>query len=174
MVYNLYVYVYASFNHLYRQSQCSKHGTANVWELNWLELSTWIPMLVPLRSRHFMSKNFDTFTRTPARESKMNDVVRAHLTFQMFTLLQKYHYNDVLMSTMASQITGISIVQPFVQAQIKENIKPPRHWLFEWIHRWPVDSPHKGWVMVKIFTFDEVIMMINYCMEHYSISLHCT
>ena len=37
------------------------------------------------------------------------------------------------MSAMASQITGVSIVaQSFVQAQIKEHIKAPRHWpLFE-------------------------------------------
>ena len=37
--------------------------------------------------------------------------------------------------------------QPFVQKQIKENIKAPRHWLCEGnspvTHRWPVDSPHK-------------------------------
>ena len=32
------------------------------------------------------------------------------------------------MSAMASQITGVSIVQPFVQAKIKECIKAPRHW----------------------------------------------
>ena len=33
------------------------------------------------------------------------------------------------MSTMASQITGISIdAQAFVQAHIKENIKVLRHW----------------------------------------------
>ena len=33
------------------------------------------------------------------------------------------------MSAMASQITGVSIfTQPFVQAQVKENIKAPRHW----------------------------------------------
>ena len=34
------------------------------------------------------------------------------------------------MSTMASQITGVSILytQPFIRAQIKENIKAPRHW----------------------------------------------
>ena len=30
------------------------------------------------------------------------------------------------MSAMASQIIGVT--QPFVQAQIKENIKAPRHW----------------------------------------------
>ena len=42
------------------------------------------------------------------------------------------HYSDAIMSTMASQITTASRVftQPFVQAQIKENIKAP--------HRWPL------------------------------------
>ena len=43
------------------------------------------------------------------------------------------HYNDVIMSAMASQITGVSIIYltvSFVQAQIKENIKTPRHWPF--------------------------------------------
>ena len=39
------------------------------------------------------------------------------------------HYNDVIMSAMACQITSLSIVtQPFIQTQIKENIKAPRHW----------------------------------------------
>ena len=39
------------------------------------------------------------------------------------------HYNDVTMHAMASQITSLTIVtQPFIQAQIKENIKAPRHW----------------------------------------------
>ena len=39
------------------------------------------------------------------------------------------HYNDVMMSTMASQITSLTIVYSIViQAQIKENIKAPRHW----------------------------------------------
>ena len=33
------------------------------------------------------------------------------------------------MSTMASQITGVSVVdEAFVQAQTKENIKAPRYW----------------------------------------------
>ena len=38
------------------------------------------------------------------------------------------HYNDVKMSTMASQITSRLFTQPFIQAQIKENTKAPRHW----------------------------------------------
>ena len=33
------------------------------------------------------------------------------------------------MGAMVSQITGVSIfTQPFVQAQIQENINAPRHW----------------------------------------------
>ena len=32
------------------------------------------------------------------------------------------------MGAMASQITGLTIVDPFIQAQIEESIKAPRHW----------------------------------------------
>ena len=34
------------------------------------------------------------------------------------------HYNDVIMGTIASQITSL----PFIQTQIKENTKAPRDW----------------------------------------------
>ena len=38
------------------------------------------------------------------------------------------HNNDVIMDTMASQITSLAIfTQPFIQAEIKENIKSLRH-----------------------------------------------
>ena len=33
--------------------------------------------------------------------------------------------------------------QSFIQAEIKENIKAPRHWPLRGIHRWPLNSPHK-------------------------------
>ena len=70
-------------------------------------------------------------------------------------------YNDVIMS--ASQITGLPIVHSTViQAQIKENIKAPRHWSLrgeftgdQWISR---TNPHKGPVTRKMFPFDCVIM----------------
>ena len=39
------------------------------------------------------------------------------------------HYNDIIMSMMATQITGVSIVYLAVfLAQIKENIKALRRW----------------------------------------------
>ena len=65
------------------------------------------------------------------------------------------------MGAMASQITNLAIVyiQQFIEAQIKENIKAPRYWPFvRGIHRWPVNSPHKGPVTRKMFPFDNVIM----------------
>ena len=50
------------------------------------------------------------------------------------------YYNDVIMSTMASQITSLTIV--YSRRRIKENIKIPRHWPLlgkfpgdRWIHR---------------------------------------
>ena len=41
-----------------------------------------------------------------------------------------YHYNDVIMGAIASQITSLTSVYSIViQTQIKENIKASRHWL---------------------------------------------
>ena len=53
------------------------------------------------------------------------------------------------MSTMASQITGASIVQ----VQIKENVIAPRHW-----PSWRESTGHKGPNTRKMFTFDDLIM----------------
>ena len=45
------------------------------------------------------------------------------------TFFVQSHYNDVIVSAMASQITSLTIfIQPLIQAQIKENIKVLRHW----------------------------------------------
>ena len=59
--------------------------------------------------------------------------------------------------------------QPFVQTQIKETIKAPRHWPFVWgIHRWSVNSPHKGPVMWKMFPFDDVFMVFSHLVLKYT------
>ena len=60
---------------------------------------------------------------------------------------------------MVSQITSLAIVYSIYQAQIKENIKAPRHWPlcgeFTGGRRIP---PHKWPVTRKMFPFDDVIM----------------
>ena len=38
------------------------------------------------------------------------------------------HYDDVIMTMIASQITSLTVVNSFIQTQMKENIKAPRHW----------------------------------------------
>ena len=64
------------------------------------------------------------------------------------------------MSPIASQITGVSIVCSTVCSgayQIKHQSSTSLAFV-RGIHQWPVDSPHKGPVMRKIFPFDDVIM----------------
>ena len=54
------------------------------------------------------------------------------------------HNIDVIMTTVASQITSLTAVYSAVYSQIK--------------YRGPVNSPHKGPVTPKMFLFDDVIM----------------
>ena len=73
------------------------------------------------------------------------------------------HYNDVIMSAMASQITGVSVVC----STVCSDANPRKHQisaslaLVRGIHRWPVNSPHKGPVTRKMFPSDNVIMGEN-------------
>ena len=63
------------------------------------------------------------------------------------------------MSAMASQMTSIMIVYSTVYSgadQRKYQSSAPLAFL-RGIHRWPVNSPHKGPVTRKMFPFDDVI-----------------
>ena len=72
-------------------------------------------------------------------------------------------YNDVIMSVMASQITGLAIVCLTVYSGTDERKQhsPASLAFVRGIHRWPVNSPHKGPVTRKIFPFDDVIMWLE-------------
>ena len=73
----------------------------------------------------------------------------------------RYHYSDVIMRTMASQITSLTIVYSTVysSADQRKHQSSASLAFVRGIHRWPVNSPHKGLVMRKMFPFDDVIMM---------------
>ena len=64
------------------------------------------------------------------------------------------------MSTMASQITSLTIVYSTVYSGTDERKHQSSMSLafVRGIHRWPVNSPHKGPVTRKMFPFDKVIM----------------
>ena len=62
------------------------------------------------------------------------------------------HYSDVTMGAMTSQITDLTIVYSTVYLSSASLA-------FVWgIHRWSVNSLHKGPVTPKMFPFDDVIM----------------
>ena len=69
------------------------------------------------------------------------------------------HYSDVTMSVMAFQITRLTIVYSIVYsgADHRKHQSSATLAFVRGIHRWPVNSPHKGPVTRKMFSFDDVI-----------------
>ena len=70
------------------------------------------------------------------------------------------HYTDVIMGTIASQITSLTIVYSTVHsgADQRKHQSSASLAFVRGIHRWPGNSPHKGPVTRKMFPFDDVIM----------------
>ena len=73
------------------------------------------------------------------------------------------HYHDVIMGAMASQITSLAIVYLAVYPGADQRKRQSSASLafVRGIHRWPVNSPHKGPVTRKMFPFDDVIMGLS-------------
>ena len=78
---------------------------------------------------------------------------RPCLNFGQILNSQK-HYRDVIMSTMASQITCLTIVYPTVYWDADQR----KHQSSVSLAESPVNSPHKWPVTRKMFPFDDVIM----------------
>ena len=76
---------------------------------------------------------------------------------------QKCHYGDVIMGTIASQITGVSMVSSTVCSGADQRKQQSSASLafMRGIHWWPMNSPHKGPVTRKMFPLDDVIMVHN-------------
>ena len=73
------------------------------------------------------------------------------------------HYNDVIMGTIASQITSLMIVYSTVNSDADQRKRQSSASLafVRGIHRRPVNSPHKWPVSRNFFPFDDVIMRIS-------------
>ena len=67
------------------------------------------------------------------------------------------------MGAMASQITSFTIVCSTVYsgADQRKHQSPASLAFMRGVHRWPVNSPHKGQVTRKMFPFDDVIMNLT-------------
>ena len=76
--------------------------------------------------------------------------------------LPRSHYTDFMMSTMASQITGVWIVYSTVCADQKKTSKPAPLTFVKGMYQWPVNSPHKGPITQKMLPlYHDVIMLMQ-------------
>ena len=87
-----------------------------------------------------------------------------HQQWRQFWLPSLQHYNDVIMSMIASQTTSLTFVYSTVYSGADQRKHQSSASLaFVWgIHRGPVNSPHKWPVTRKMFPFNDVIMRFGW------------
>ena len=83
-----------------------------------------------------------------------------HRQFTLCCVLLSFHYNDVIMGAIASQINSLTIVFSTVYLDTDQRKYQSSASLafVRGIHRKPVNSPHKWPVTRRMFPFDDVIM----------------
>ena len=91
------------------------------WKKNWRRICKITDILTHLKVYSIVKPRYSTrFWQL------MICPLRALVSYNLWII---FHYNGVIMSAMASQITSVSMVcSTVVQTQINENIKAPRHW----------------------------------------------
>ena len=116
-------------------------------QLSNMTSSYWIPEL-------FMGDNWKR--KEKKKKNKNKETPKQKTT----TTKTNKHFNVVIMSAMASQITGLTIIYSTVYSGVDQRKHQSSASLafVRGIHRWPVNSPHKGPVTGKMFPFDDVIM----------------
>ena len=78
------------------------------------------------------------------------------------------HYNDFIMSMIASQVISLTIVYSIVysDADQRKHQSSTSLAFVQGIHLGPVNSPHKWPVTRKMFPFDDVIMIAQIICTH--------
>ena len=97
-----------------------------------------------------------------------NKICYYNIITSFFNFAIAIHYGDVMMTRMASWITSLTIVYSIVYSGVDQRkLQSSASLAFvRWIHRRPVNSPHKWPVTRKMFPFDDVIMhtiFYEYC-----------
>ena len=88
-------------------------------------------------------------------QRECNDFFQPHPS-ERIPLSRHFHYNDVIMTTITSQITSLTVVYSTVYSHAGQRKHQSSASLaFVW---GPVNSPHKEPVTRKMFPFDDVIM----------------
>ena len=78
------------------------------------------------------------------------------------SVIHRWHYNDVILGAIASQITSHTIVYGIVysEADQRKHQSSPSLAFVPGIHRGPVNSPHNWPFARKMFPFDDTLMDI--------------
>ena len=79
------------------------------------------------------------------------------MSFRVTSQWRLHHYTDSIISTMAFQRNSLTIV--YWGADQRKLQSSASLAFVRGIHRWPVNSPHKGPVTRKMFPFDDVSMI---------------
>ena len=102
------------------------------------------------RSLHNGSTNYIARVRCCISGSEFISILSISSRIHWHRGNHKIHYNDVIMSVMASQITSASIIYSTVcsRADQRKHQSSASLAFVRGIHRWPVNSPHKGPVRI--------------------------
>ena len=114
--------------------------------------------IISLRSPKGQLKNW--YFSFKQHEFRCRIVSNRKQFFKVLFRSSALHYSDVIMSAVVSQITSLMIVSSTVYsgADQRKHQSSASLAFVRGIHRWPVNSPHKGPVTRKKFPFDDVIM----------------
>ena len=130
----------------------------NVMFCNWIRASPGHhqPFYVCLMYNKLIFASLKAGFQVPLPSSQCREWIE-HGNIVTYTL----HYRDVMMSTIASQINGVLIVNSTVcsGADQREHQSSSSLAFVKEIHRWLAKSPHKGPVTRKMFPFYGVIII---------------
>ena len=95
-------------------------------------------------------------------------ILSMQVSTSLHDILKYTHYDDVIMTILASQITSLPVVCSIVYSGVNQRKHQSSASLafVRKIHRGPVNFPHKWPVTRKMFPFDDVIMFLSTCQCH--------
>ena len=159
----------------------------NCYNVDIFHLQSWTSFTCRVCCKDFQDSHFVHLKLPPvnllpttgheARGVIMFEVARQDVTFMWMSVDYKaliQHYDDVIMTMLASQITSLTVVYSIVYSGVNlRKHQSSASLAFVWeIHRGPVNFPHKWPVTRKMFPFDDVIMNIKMLSYQYRKS-HC-
>ena len=148
-VYSQYQYTHSSWFIIKYMSKILTTGTRSPYELQWLNKGVRVPGRHPLqwpsRTTHCIrAHSLAHWVMIPKCWSGYRS--RENIFVCDGCVWLTSHYSDVMMSALASQITGVSVVCLTVcsGADQRKHQSSASLAFVRGIHRWQVDPPHKG------------------------------